>query len=388
LTRHGIEEYVSDCVIVLDHRVQDDISTRRLRVVKYRGSAHGTNEYPFLISARGLSVLPVTSIALDYDASEERISTGVSRLDHMLDGGVFQGSTVLVSGTAGTGKTSVGAHLVQAACARGERALWVLFEESPAQILRNMRSIGLDLQPWVDVGLLHISAVRPSTYELEAHLALLADLIEEVGPSVAVLDGLAALAMATGHPEVARLLARKLDLLKAHGITTLATTLGDGEEASTVGISSMVDTWLLLRNVESNGERNRLLFVLKSRGTAHSNQVREFLLTDHGIELADVYIGQAGLLTGSARLAQEAAERDADTWQKDDQDRRRRALHRDIREREAHLTAVQDQLAAERAELDEIGDRERRQATDAAMDRSAMATRRWADTVHGNGGPR
>ena len=190
LTRHGIEEYVSDCVIVLDHRVGEEISTRRLRVVKYRGSAHGTNEYPFFISARGFIVLPITSIALDYAAPEERISTGIARLDHMLGGGLFRGSTTLVSGTAGTGKTSLGAHLVNSACERGERALWVLFEESPEQVLRNMRSIGLDLRPWVDAGLLHIWAARPSAFGLETHLALLVQLLDEVPPSVAVLDGI------------------------------------------------------------------------------------------------------------------------------------------------------------------------------------------------------
>ena len=311
LTRHGIEEYVTDCVIVLDHRVHDDISTRRLRVVKYRGSAHGTNEYPFLISARGFVVLPITSIDLDYAAPQERISTGVDRLDHMLGGGIFRGSAVLVSGTGGTGKTSLGAHLVDAACARGERALLISYEESPAQILRNMRSIGIDLQPWVDSGLLRIWAARPSTFGLEAHLAVVAQLIEEQPPSVAVLDGVTGLARGGTGPEVTATVARKFDLLKSKGITVLATALDHGDEMSMVSISSMVDTWLLLRNIETNGERNRLLFVLKSRGTAHSNQVREFVLTDHGVDLVDVYVGVAGMLTGTARLTQEAAERDA-----------------------------------------------------------------------------
>src|ERR1700722_7302541 len=351
LTRHGIEEYVTDCVIVLDHRVTDEISTRRLRVVKYRGSAHGTNEFPFLISARGFVVLPITSVALDYSASDQRMSTGVERLDHMLGGGVFRGSTSLVTGTAGTGKTSLGAHLVNAACARGERALWVLLEESPAQVLRNMRSLGLDLKPWVDAGLLRIWSARPSAYGLETHLAVLAQLIEEVSPAVAVLDGIAGLANGASSSEVTSLVARQLDLLKSREITTMATSLGHGDEASTIEMSSLVDNWLLLRNVEANGERNRLLFVLKLRGTAHSNQVREFVLTDHGIELVEVYVGAAGMLTGSARLAQEAVERDAEAQQADDLERHRRELRSTITEREAHLVAVQDQLSAERAEF-------------------------------------
>jgi len=385
LTRRGIEEYVSDCVITLDHRVREEISTRRLRVVKYRGSAHGTNEYPFLISADGLAVLPITSIVLDYAAPDERISTGVGRLDHMLGGGLFRGSTVLVSGTAGTGKTSLGAHLVHSACVRGERALWVLFEESPQQVLRNMRSLGLDLRSWVDAGLLRIWAARPSAFGLETHLAALARLIEEVAPSVAVLDGIAGLAFGASDPETTSMVARQFDLLKTRGITTMATALGHGAETSTVNVSSLVDTWLLLRNTETNGERNRLLFVLKSRGTAHSNQVREFLLTDHGIELMDVYVGPAGVLTGSARLAQAAAERDAATRQADDAERRRRELRRSVMEREAHLAAAQDELSAERAELDRIERRGEQRAVDAEADREAMATRRWADAVPSQG---
>jgi circadian clock protein KaiC len=386
LTRNGIEEYVTDCVIVLDHRVTEEISTRRLRVVKYRGSAHGTNEFPFLISARGFVVLPITSVALDYSASDERVSTGVDRLDHMLGGGVFRGSTTLVTGTAGTGKTSLGAHLVNSACARGERALWVLLEESPAQVLRNMRSVGLDLKPWVEAGLLRIWSARPSAYGLETHLAVLAQLIEEVSPSVAVLDGIAGLASGAPSSEVTSLVARQLDLLKSREITTMATSLGDSDEASTIEVSSLVDNWLLLRNVEANGERNRLLFVLKSRGTAHSNQVREFVLTNNGIELVEVYVGPAGMLAGSARLAQEAVERDAEAQQADDLERHRRELRITISEREAHLVALQDQLSAERAEFDRMDRRERRQAAEAEADRQSMATRRWADTAPGNGG--
>ena len=313
LTRHGIEEYVTDCVIVLDHRVTEEISTRRLRVVKYRGSVHGTNEFPFLISARGFVVLPITSIALDYARLRGADVNRGARLDHMLGGGVFRGSTILVTGAAGTGKTSLGAHMVHAACERGERALWVLFEESPAQVLRNMRSLGLDLQPWVDAGLLRIWAARPSAFGLETHLAVLAQLIEEDQPSVAVLDGIAGLGhrrhrrgggLAGGPP------ARPAQEPRDHHHGHLAWPRGRDEHGR--AFSSLVDNWLLLRNVETNGERNRLLFVLKSRGTAHSNQVREFVLTDHGVELVEVYVGPAGMLAGSARLAQQAVERDAE----------------------------------------------------------------------------
>jgi circadian clock protein KaiC len=389
LTRHGIEEYVTDCVIVLDHRVTAEISTRRLRVVKYRGSAHGTNEYPFLISARGFTVLPITSLALDYAASDERVSTGIARLDHMLGGGMFRGSTLMVSGTAGTGKTSLGAHVVNAACERGEQALMVLLEESPEQVLRNMRSLGLDLRPWVEKGLLRIWAARPSTTGLETHLAILAELIEEKKPSVAVIDGIASMSNGVLTTEVTSILARKIDLFKSRGITNVITALAHGEEASIVTVSvtvtSMVDTWLQLRNTEANGERNRLLFVLKSRGTAHSNQVREFVLTDHGVELVDVYIGAAGVLAGSARVTQQAAQRDEELRIAEELARRRRELHRSVIEREAHLVAVQDQLDAERTEINRIDLREGHQVADTESDRSAMAARRWADASPHNG---
>ena len=378
-------------MIVLDHRVSAEISTRRLRVVKYRGSAHGTNEYPFLISARGFTVLPITSVALDYGASEERVSTGIARLDHMLGGGMFRGSTLMVSGTAGTGKTSLGAHVVNSACERGEQALMVLLEESPEQVLRNMRSIGLDLRPVGRGGLAaHLggASVRDRAGDPSGRSS--PELIEEKAPSVAVIDGIAS--MSSGlEPEVTTevnsIVARKIDLFKSRGITSVITALGQGEEASTVTVSSMVDTWLLLRNTEANGERNRLLFVLKSRGTAHSNQVREFVLTDHGVELVDVYVGAAGVLAGSARVTQQAAERDEELRIAEELARRRRELHRSVIEHEAHLVAMQDQLDAERTEIDRIDLREGHQVADTEADRSTMATRRWADAVPHNGEP-
>jgi len=331
-------------------------------------------------------VLPITSVALDYGAPEERISTGVARLDHMLAGGLFRGSTVLVSGTAGTGKTTLGAHLIDSACTRGERTLLVLFEESPDQVIRNMRSVGLDLRRWAEAGLLRIWAARPTAFGLETHLAILARLIEEFAPSAAVLDGIASLTHGSSGPEVSSMVARQIDLLKARGITAMVTTLASGDERSTVGISSLVDTWLLLRNVESNGERNRLLFVRKSRGSAHSNQVREFVLTDHGAELIDVYVGPAGVVTGSARVVQEARERDAELQQSEGLVRRTRKLRRRIMEGETQLALLQDDLAAERDELERIDKRGQRQAADAEATRSAVASRRWADPAPGDEG--
>src|ERR687890_31579 len=299
LTRYGIEEYVSDCVIVLDHRMHDEIATRRLRIVKYRGSRHGTNEYPFLVTDRGLMIWPITSTQLTYPVSTDRVSLGVPRLDQMLTGGVHRGSTVLITGSAGTGKTTLAASAVDAACARGEPALFVSFEESPDQLVRNMRSVGIDLGRWVSAGLLRLWGQRATAFGLESYLAGIERLLDETTPGIAVLDAVGSLTHIGAQSEVTAAVAREVDMMKSRGITGILTSLTheDREETSSVDASSLIDTWLLLRNVESDGERNRLLFVIKSRGTAHFNQVREFILTDHGPELLDVSVGPRGVLT-------------------------------------------------------------------------------------------
>ena len=312
LTRQGLEEYVSDCVIMLDHRVTEQTSTRRLRVVKYRGSLHGTNEYPFLIDENGFSVLPVTSLGLKHNVSNERISSGIPVLDNMLEGkGYYRGSTVLVSGTAGVGKTSMAAHFAEAACKRGERVLYFCFEESPNQLMRNMLSIGIKLEPWVRKGLLQFQATRPTFYGLEMHLAVTHRAVNAFKPDIVILDPINTFVVGDKEFEVKTMLMRIVDFLKANLITALFTSLTSAQssiESSDAGISSLIDTWLLLRDLELDGERNRGMYVLKSRGMANSNQIREFILTDHGVELREVYIGTRGVLTGSARVAQEALE--------------------------------------------------------------------------------
>jgi circadian clock protein KaiC len=354
LTRFGIEEYVSDCVVTLDHRVEDQISTRRLRVVKYRGSLHGTNEYPFLITERGLVVVPITSVGLTYEATTERISSGIPRLDEMLAGGVYRGSSVMISGTAGTGKTSVGALMADASCARGEKALFFSFEESPDQLIRNMRSIGVDLKRWIDAGLLQVKAVRPTAFGFEEHLAMLHQVLDEHEPQLVVLDAVASLAHAGAQSATTSAISRDLDLLKGRGITCVMTTLthGEREESSQVDVSSLCDTWMLLRNDESNGERNRLLFVIKSRGSAHSNQVREFVLTDDGAELLDVYVGPHGVLTGSERVEQIGRERLTQVARADETERRRQELATRSAAIRAEMAALQAQLSADTAEFE------------------------------------
>ena len=309
LTRHGIEEYVSDCVIVLDHRVSQETSTRRLRVLKYRGSMHGTNEYPFLITKRGVSVVPITSLGLEHDASGETLSMGVGRLDEMLGGqGVLRGSSILVSGTAGTGKSTVAAQFCDAACRRGESALYFAFEESQAQIIRNMASVGMDLGQWVEQGLLEFKCVRPSLLGLEAHLSSMQDLVTDFNPSVVVVDPISDLLTAGASRDVSAMLTRQVDFLKVRGVTALFTSLDQDlqlEEANQQ-IAALIDVWVLVTMTEQNGERNRAVSVLKARGMAHSNQIREFFLTESGIEVAGVHgLGGGEVLTGSARLAQQ-----------------------------------------------------------------------------------
>jgi len=342
LTRHGIEEYVSDCVIVLDHRVTEQTSTRRLRILKYRGSLHGTNEYPFLIGESGVSVQPIASLGLRHSVSAERVSTGVARLDAMLgDGGFYKGSAVLVSGTPGTGKSTLAAQFCDATCRRGERAMYFAFEESESEIVRNMASVGIHLAQWVDAGLLQFRCFRPALLGLEAHLFAMQKVVDEFKPSVVVMDPVSDLLRNGTESEVAAMLTRQIDFLKARSVTTMLTSLNsDAYSAQTdLQIASLVDTWLLVKITEGNGEHNRLLYVLKSRGTPHSNQIREFLLTENGIELADVYVGPQGVLTGSARQAQEAKERSDGTARIEDLEQRRVNL-------EQRRAAVEAQTAA------------------------------------------
>jgi circadian clock protein KaiC len=310
-TRQGLEEYVSDCVILLDHRVNEQVSTRRLRIVKYRGTTHGTSEYPFLIDEKGISVLPVTSLHLDHEVSDERVSSGVERLDAMLGGGYYRGSSILVSGTAGTGKTTLAASFAQATAKRGERCLYLAFEESPQQLARNMASIGLDLRRYIDKGVLRMHASRPTFYGLEMHLAQIHKMVAEFKPAAVVIDPISNFSSSGGQTDAAVMLLRLIDFLKANQVTAFLTHLtagGKAAEATDVGISSIIDTWLLVRDIELAGERNRGLYVLKSRGMKHSNQIREFVITPEGVDLLDVYVGPEGVLTGSMRAAQEARE--------------------------------------------------------------------------------
>jgi circadian clock protein KaiC len=354
LTRQGLEEYVSDCVILLDHRVDDQSSIRRLRIVKYRGSSHGTNEYPFLIDEDGFSVLPVTSLGLNYASSDERISTGVARLDTMLSGkGFFRGSTVLLSGTAGTGKTSMAAQFAEAACRRGERVLYFTYEESPGQLVRNMRSVGIQLEPWVKKGVLHFHATRPTLYGLETHLTTSIRLINQCEPKVVILDPINGFMLGENQADVKAMLLRLVDFLKMKRITAFFTSLtsaGSNLEESDVYISSLIDTWLLLRDIEIGGERNRALYVLKSRGMAHSNQIREFRLTDHGIELLDVYVGAEGVLTGSARLSQETRDQAAQLMRQQEIQSKQFGLERKRDAMEAQIVVLRSEFEAEEAE--------------------------------------
>lgn len=354
LTRQGLEEYVSDCVIVLDHRVNEQSSTRRLRIVKYRGSSHGTNEYPFLIDETGFSVLPITSVGLTHAVSSERVSSGIPRLDAMLSGkGFFRGSSILVSGTAGTGKSSLAAHFASAACLREERVLYFALEESPSQILRNMRSIGIDQEPWVNKGLLKFHSNRPTFYGLESYLTLMHKAINDYKPEVVIVDPISSFIVGTNEFDAKSMIMRMVDFLKIKGITGFFTSLtgaGSDLEHTSINISSLIDTWLLLRDIELGGERNRGLYILKSRGMSHSNQIREFTLTDHGVELLDVYVGPDGVLTGSARIAKEAKEKEEKLLRQQEIERKQLDLERRRRSMLAKVAELQDEFEAEKKE--------------------------------------
>jgi circadian clock protein KaiC len=383
LTRQGLEEYVSDCVILLDHRVSDQSSIRRLRIVKYRGSTHGTNEYPFLIDEDGFSVLPVTSLGLNYFSSHERISTGIPRLDTMLSGkGYYRGSTVLVSGTAGTGKTSLAAQFVDAACKRNERILYFTFEESPNQLVRNMRSIGIDLEPWVKKGILQFHATRPTLYGLETHLTTSIKLINSFKPSVVILDPINAFVMGDNQAEVKTMLLRLVDFLKMKRVTAFFTSLtagGDNMEITDVYVSSLIDTWLLLRDIEIGGERNRGLYVLKSRGMEHSNQIREFRLTNHGIELVDVYVGAEGVLTGTARLSQEMKDTAEQLLHKQEIGRKQFGLQRKRDALEAQIVVLRSEFEAEESETLKVIGIEKDRGERYVQDTMKMAKSRRGD---------
>lgn len=366
LTRYGLEEYVSDCVILLDQRISDEVATRRLRVVKYRGTGHGTNEYPFLIGPEGISVLPLTAVGLNYPVSDERVLTGIKKLDAMLDGaGYYRGSTVLLSGTAGTGKTSVAAHFVDASCARGEKVLYVALEEAEAQIVRNMKSIGLDLEKWRKRNELVFHVARPTGLGLEEHLVLIHSLVEQHKPKAVVIDPISSFETGGFKLDVRAMSLRLIDYLKSLGITTLMTYLSNpaATEETHIGISSLIDTWLSVRDLEQDGERNRALYILKSRGMPHSNQVREFIITSRGIDLVDVYVGTEGVLTGSARVARERRDEERAADRKRLMQVRMENLAARRQAMQVQIDALKAELASEERDLERVIERdERREA--------------------------
>ncbi|RFZ92314.1 circadian clock protein KaiC [Mucilaginibacter conchicola] len=358
LTRQGLEEYVSDCVILLDHRIINQISTRRLRIVKYRGSVHGTNEYPFLIDEEGISVLPVTSLQLDKEVSTERVPSGIPALDTMLSGdGFYRGSSILTSGTAGTGKTSIAASFINAACERNERCLYFAFEESPQQIVRNMRSIGIDLQRHIDSGSLQFQASRPTLYGLEMHLVAIHKAIRKFKPTIVVLDPITNLITVGTMSEVKSMLVRLIDFLQVEQITVMFTALALNtitNEQTDEGISSLVDAWIQIKDIELNGERNRGLYVMKSRGMEHSNQVREFVFTKTGLDLIDVYIGPEGVLTGSARATQIMLEETGELIHSQALNRKDRELDRRRKMLEGKIDGLRTEFESTEEELNKV----------------------------------
>jgi circadian clock protein KaiC len=383
LTRHGLEEYVSDCVISLDHRVKDQISARRMRIVKYRGTKHGADEYPFLIDERGMSILPLTSLQLQHKVSSERVSSGIPDLDQMLEGqGYYRGSSILFSGTAGSGKTTLAASFADATCRRGERCLYIGFEESAIQVMRNMKSIGIDLEHWVQEGLLFYEAWRPTQFGLEMHLLRIHKLIEKLEPHAVIVDPITNLISGAGERESKSMLMRLMDFLKGKLITSIFVSLtagGTNLEKTEVGISSLADTWVLLRDIELNGERNRCLYILKSRGMAHSNQLREFTMSPQGIKLIPAYVGTGGVLTGSSRVAQEAKERESALATQQENERKRREMMQKRLGLQAQIEALQAELLASEQNLAEVGREDETRERQIKQDRNEIAKRRGAN---------
>jgi len=383
LTRYGLEEYVSDCVIALDHRVKDQISARRMRIVKYRGTKHGADEYPFLIDEQGMSILPLTSLQLEHKVSDERVSSGVQDLDQMLEGkGYYRGSSVLVSGTAGSGKTTLAASFAEATCRRGERCLYIGFEESADQITRNMKSVGIDLEPWIEKGLLYHDAWRPTQFGLEMHLLRIHKLVEKFQPAAVVIDPITNLvSVGSGEKEVESMLMRLMDFLKGRMITCVFVSLTGGGaalEKTEVGVSSLTDTWILLRDIELNGERNRCLYILKSRGMAHSNQLREFTMSNQGLKLIPAYVGLGGVLTGSSRVAQEAKERAAALAEEQENQRRQREMKLKRLNLKAQIATLQAELASAEKRIEEVVQEDEVRVQQVKQDRAELAKSRGA----------
>lgn len=357
LTRQGLEEYVSDCVIMLDHRTIEQVSTRRLRVIKYRGSTHGTNEYPFLIDEDGISVLPITSLKLDNEVSSDIVSTGVPGLDEMFEkGGTYRGSNILVSGTAGTAKTTIAAYFANEQCLRKEKTVYFAFEESPQQLVRNMKSIGIDLEKHIKSGYLEIHSSRPSLNGLELHLLTLRKMIKEFKPTTVIIDPISNLITVGSMHEVRSMLVRLIDMLKLNNITALFTSLNKQTDdmrpdLAEESVSSLVDTWITVRDMEGIGERNRGIFIIKSRGMGHSNQVREFVITKQGIKLLDVELGPNGILTGTARKSHELNKTVSKLKLQDELDRKDREIARRRKVLQANIEALKGEFESAVEEL-------------------------------------
>jgi len=381
LTRYGLEEYVADCVILLNNPVVNKITTRNLRIVKYRGSSHGTNEYPFLIGENGITLLPITSVGLNHSAPDIHVSTGIERIDTMLNGnGYYVGSSILVTGSAGTGKSSIAAQFANSTCKKGCKCLYLAFEESPKQIIRNMNSIGIDLRHWVDKGLLKFHATRPTLYGLEIHLVTIYKLINELNPDIVIFDPISNLISVGSPDEVKSMLTRLIDFLKSKQITALSTSLSAmGNIETSVGISSLMDTWINLEAVETNGERNRTIDIIKARGMSHSNQLREFQLTDNGIKIVDIYLGSEGMLTGSARVSQIALEKAQKLEREHEIERKQREIEHKRELMDAQIAEIKSKFETEEKELERIIKQEKLKEKILKKDRIEMAQMRTAD---------
>ena len=386
--RYAFMQFMVDCVALLQHRLLDRVSMRTVRVTKYRGSGFAENEFPLIISKQGIRVSTFATNR-QTEASTERASTGIERLDTMLGGGYYRGSSALISGAPGTAKTTLSAACVVAACKRGERALVVTFDESASQYVRNLRSVGMDLQPFVDDGTLVISSARTESQGAEEHLLEIRELLDRHKPAILVIDPISALLKTGGHIAASHASLRVMDLAKSRGITTVITSLvatdTPEEEGTPTQISTIADTWIHLAYLVKGGERNRTISIVKSRGTKHSSQVRELLLSDEGVDLADVYSAGGEVLVGTARWERELEVQEAERKRRMEIETRRRQLHLAEAEIAARMTALERELEARRAEIDlvEHDELERLQRRDESH--AGVLRRRKADAEDGDG---
>lgn len=381
----GFMPFVADCVIELRHVPLESVFVRNLRVVKYRGNDIAVHEVPFVIDSRGIEVAFSGSLRLEHDVFTDRVSSGISSLDEVLGNGYLRGSSILVSGSPGTAKTTLGGAFVAAACERGERAVFVSFDESGVQIVRNMRSVGIDLEPHVESGALCLKGYRASGTSAEGHMIEIVRLINATQPQVLVIDPVSALSKSGGSKLAADVTERLLDRAKSQGITVLMTSLLAAEahpdlEETRSHVSTIADTWIALSYNVRGGERNRGLTVIKSRGSRHTKEVRELILRPEGPLLTEPYTAGGEILMGTARIEREAMEKREAQRRQEEYSEKREAFIQDIQDIESNIENLSRDLADKRRRLAALKDEEHYLVESLREEQSRKESRRHSES--------